>query len=103
VADRSNVFVLGLDELNLGVLEALPEADRLQFHRLLDRDDLQDLAHLDLPARLAQAERMLRDFEGSIDAVVGYWDFPVSSMVPIVCHRFGLPGPELEGGSSRPT
>jgi hypothetical protein len=97
VAERSNVFVLGLDELNLGVLEALPGADGLRFHRLLDRDDLRDMAHLDLPARLAQAERILRDFDGSVDAVVGYWDFPVSSLVPILCHRFGLPGPELEG------
>ncbi len=97
MADRLNVFVLGLDELNLGVLEALPGADRLRFHGLLERNDLQDLEHLDLPARLAAAERILRDFEGNIDAVVGYWDFPVSSMVPIVCHRFGLPGPHLEG------
>jgi biotin carboxylase len=29
--------------------------------------------------------------------VVGYWDFPVSSLVPILCHRFDLPGPALEG------
>jgi hypothetical protein len=97
VAVRLNVFVLGLDELNLGVLESLPGADELRFHRLLDKDELQDLAHLDLPARLAQAERILRDFEGSVDAVIGYWDFPVSSLVPILCHRFGLPGPDLEG------
>jgi hypothetical protein len=97
VAVRLNVFVLGLDDLNLGVLENLPGADELRFHELLCRDDLLDIAHLDLPARLAQAERILRDFDGSVDAVVGYWDFPVSSLVPIVCHRFGLPSPDLDG------
>lgn len=97
MAPRLNVFVLGLDDLNLGVLEALPGAHELRFHELLRRDDLLDIEHLDLPVRLAEAERILRDFDGAVDAVVGYWDFPVSSLVPIICHRFGLPGPALEG------
>ncbi|HET7388224.1 MAG TPA: ATP-grasp domain-containing protein [Nocardioidaceae bacterium] len=33
---------------------------------------------------------------GHVDAIVGYWDFPVSSLVPMLCRRRGLPSPPLE-------
>lgn len=92
-----NVFVLGLDDINLRTLSELPDAGDLRFHGLLDHDELLDMETLDLPGQLAAAERTLEEFDGSVDAIVGYWDFPVSSMVPILCERFGLPGPRLEG------
>jgi len=93
----ANVFVVGLDEGNLRTLESLPQASEMHFHQLLHRDDLLNLEDLDLPARIAEAERILDDFDGSVDAVVGYWDFPVSSIVPILCQRFDLVGPGLDG------
>ncbi len=45
---------------------------------------------------LEKAERRLEAFDGPVDAIVGYWDFPVSSMVPILCERHGLPTASLE-------
>lgn len=36
-----------------------------------------------------QGRRQLEKFEGPVDAIIGFWDFPVSSMVPILCQRFG--------------
>ncbi|MEQ7127685.1 ATP-grasp domain-containing protein [Actinopolymorpha sp. B11F2] len=39
---------------------------------------------------------MLDAFEGSVEAVVGYWDFPVSSMVPLLCRARGLRSASLE-------
>lgn len=96
-SETANVFVLGLDELNHRVLERLRGAEALRFHELLGRDELLDLENLDLTKALAQAERTLRDFDGRVDAVVGYWDFPVSTLVPVLTHRFDLPGPELDG------
>ncbi|MEJ2760335.1 MAG: D-alanine--D-alanine ligase, partial [Gammaproteobacteria bacterium] len=38
----------------------------------------------------------LRDFPGSVDAIIGYMDFPVSTMLPILRRDFDLPGPTLE-------
>ncbi|WP_211658251.1 ATP-grasp domain-containing protein [Phytoactinopolyspora halophila] len=93
--DIKNVFVLGLDELNAETLNALPHAEEYRFHQLLTPDELRtqdiQLRHL-----LAAAERQLYRFEGTIDAIIGYWDFPVSSLVPILCQRFGTIGPGLE-------
>lgn len=93
---RQNVFVLGLDDLNREVLERCPAAPELRFHQLLTYEELQQGDDINLPELLAKAERQLEAFDGSIDAIVGYWDFPVSSMVPLLCRRFGLRSAPLE-------
>ena len=92
----SNVFVLGLDELNLDALRDLRGAEDCEFHPLLSIEDLLESEDVQVAALLVKAEQQLEEFEGPVDAIVGYWDFPVSSMVPILCRRLGLPGPNLE-------
>jgi hypothetical protein len=92
-----NIFVLGLDELARETLEALPHAADFRVHPLLSVDELVEAEHLDLPHLLEKAERQLEAFDGSVDAVVGFWDFPTSTMAPMLCRRLGLPGANLEG------
>jgi biotin carboxylase len=94
---RWNVFVLGIDDLNLEALQAIPGArDAYHFHPLLTAEELIEAEDLHMRELLDKAEGQLREWDGPIDAVVGYWDFPVSSMVPILCRRFHLHGPDLE-------
>jgi biotin carboxylase len=45
---------------------------------------------------LREAESRIEAFDGHIDAIVGFWDFPVSTIVPVLCRRFGLRGASLE-------
>ena len=84
----TNVFVLGLDEHNERILRDLPDTDQYRFHSLLSRAELFG-AEIPLCDLLDKAEGQLMAFEGSVDAIIGFWDFPVSSMVPILCQRFG--------------
>lgn len=90
-----NIFVLGLDEYNHETLRSLPHLRDYDFHPLLSLDALQGQDDIDLPGLLDRAERELDAFDGSVDAIIGYWDFPVSSMVPILCERRGLPAAPL--------
>lgn len=92
---RRNVFVLGLDQHNLEILRRLPGAPDLEFHRLLPRRELQS-TRIDVPELLHRAEAELDAFDGSVDAIVSYWDFPTVTMVPILCARRGLPAATLE-------
>jgi hypothetical protein len=87
---------MGLDELNLVALEDLPDADHYEFHRLLTVEEMQHGEDIPLQELLDKAIRQLEAFDGPIDAIVGYWDFPVSSMVPILNRRFGLRSASLE-------
>jgi hypothetical protein len=90
-----NVFVVGLDEANLPTLEAVPGADELRFHGLLTVEELQG-GEVSLPVVVEKAQRVLDAFDGSIDAIVGYWDFPVSTLVPILGERYGTRTTSLE-------
>jgi hypothetical protein len=90
-----NVFVLGLDEANLPTLQAVPGADALRFHPLLTIEELQG-GEVSLPEITEKAQQVLDAFDGSIDAIVGYWDFPVSTLVPILGERYGTRTTSLE-------
>jgi hypothetical protein len=92
---RRNIFVIGLDEANLRTLERVPGADGFRYHGLLTIEEIQ---HGEIPIKdlLREAQEKLDDFEEGIDAIVGYWDFPVTALVPLLCKRYGLPSADLE-------
>lgn len=90
-----NIFVLGLDAGNRRRLEDLPGSAEYRFHPLLSTDELLS-GDIDLNGLLGKARDELDAFDGAIDAIVGYWDFPVSSMVPILCQERSLPTAPLE-------
>ncbi|GAB3213671.1 ATP-grasp domain-containing protein [Marinactinospora thermotolerans] len=91
----ANIFVIGMDETNLDTLRDVPGAQEYRFHPLLSVEELQ---HGEIPVAdlMERAQAGLDAFDGTIDAIVGYWDFPVSTMVPILCERYGLRGTSLE-------
>ena len=91
----SHIFILGLDDLGRSELATLPDAAEFVFHGLMTIDELQS-GTIDLPALLQKAQRELDRFDGTIDGIVGYWDFPISLMVPILCARYHLPSKNLE-------
>ncbi|MFB9728231.1 ATP-grasp domain-containing protein [Haloechinothrix salitolerans] len=91
----TNVFVLGHDEHNQQLLEAMPSAEHCVFHPLLTFEEIwgDEISFHDI---LASAQRDLDGFDGSIDAIVGFWDFPVSSALPLLRERYGLPTASIE-------
>ena len=93
---KLNVFVAGLDPFNLRLLQSVRHAQDYAFHGLLGRDEITYARDFDMAALLDRARRILRDFDGRVDAIVGYWDFPSILMLPILRREFGLRGPSLE-------
>ncbi|MUL40712.1 ATP-grasp domain-containing protein [Streptomonospora sp. PA3] len=90
-----NVFVLGMDEHNRAALAEIPG---VVFHPLLTIDRVHSYVHEndDLSALLDEARAELDAFDGPVHGILGYWDFPVSTVVPILCAERGLPAPSLE-------
>ncbi|AGM05785.1 ATP-grasp domain-containing protein [Amycolatopsis keratiniphila] len=93
--EEKNIFVIGLDDSNEEVLRRIPGAGRYRFHALLSPEELQ---HGEIPIveLVEKAEAHLDAFDGQIDAIVSYWDFPSSTMVAMLCEKYGLPGVSLE-------
>ena len=90
-----HIFVLGLEDRNQVELEALPDADQYVFHSLLSIVTMQE-GNVSFPDILRNAQDRLDEFDGTIDAIVGYWDFPVNMLVPILSRQYGLPSKSLE-------
>lgn len=91
-----NIFVIGLDDFNARLLRSVRDSDRLNFIGLLDYEEVVAARHFDVESLLDKARRQIRNFDGSIDAIVGYWDFPTISMMTILRNEFDLRGPTLE-------
>lgn len=91
-----NLFVLGLETRNRSLLDGLSGLPEYQVHPLLDKKVLMGRDSDPLPWLLDRAEEALAASGERPDAITGYWDFPVSTMVPVLCERYGLPGPSLE-------
>lgn len=84
-----NVFVLGPDPHNTRILDRMPDARTCRFHPLLSIEELfgERIAFDDL---MSSAQARLDAFTGSIDAIIGFWDFPVSAMLPLLRAYRGL-------------
>lgn len=86
---EKNIFVIGMEESDLEVLRDLPHAEDYRFSPLLSIEELQ-YGRISVVELLEKAQAELDAFEGSIDAICGYWDFPVSTFVPLLSRRYGL-------------
>lgn len=93
---KKNVFVMGLDDFHRRELATIPDAERYNFHTLLERHELVHVENYPIHDMLAKAAHVLESFDGAVDALIGHWDFPVTTMVPILCKQFGLRSPSLE-------
>lgn len=91
-----NVFVVGLDAFHQRQLQALPRAGEYAFHALFQRAELRNEDGFPVEWLLEEGERRLRAFPGTVDAIVGYWDFPATSILPLLRREAQLPGPSLE-------
>lgn len=91
-----NIFVVGLDEFHLRQLTSLQHAGKYRFHQLMSYEEIKCGETLPIREFLEFAHQALISFEGEVDAVVGFWDFPVSTVLPIIRQDVGLEGPTLE-------
>lgn len=89
-----NVFVLGLDEHNRSVLESMRDAERYRFHGVLTYSEIYG-KEISFTEILTKAQMVIDAFDGPVDAIIGFWDFPVSSIVPLLRQRYGLPRADL--------
>ena len=91
-----NVFVLGMNDFNRAKLESLRGAESCKFHSLLKLEDILDADEFPVREMLDTCVTTLREFSGSVDAVVGYMDFPVSTLLPLIAREVGLPTVSFE-------
>lgn len=95
MSDKKQIFVVGLDDFNLEKLKRLPEAKECEFHPAVKYEEMRGLEQFDMKALIETAFKRIDD-HGKIDAIVSYYDFPGTDLVPIIAARYKLIGPTLE-------
>jgi hypothetical protein len=93
--DDPTIAVLGADEANLELLHRMPGHERQTFVPVLTDAEMQE-GEVSIPDLLDRAVRTLDGRDTPVDAVVGFWDFPISTLVPLLAARYNLHGASLE-------
>ncbi|HKJ08165.1 MAG TPA: ATP-grasp domain-containing protein [Gammaproteobacteria bacterium] len=96
MAQVRNIYVLGLNDFNRRKLERLRGAGHYRYHGILDPDRILEGTEFPVAQMLQEAESQIAAAAEPPDAIIGYVDFPVSTMVPLLARRFGVPAPSLE-------
>lgn len=96
MTEKRNIFVVGDDRFNLDLLQLIHNADSYRFHRLLTYKEVVQPNEFDADEILRTAMKRLDDFDGPVDGIIGYWDFPTSTILPVLRARFDLAGPTEE-------
>ncbi|MGD8582362.1 MAG: ATP-grasp domain-containing protein [Gammaproteobacteria bacterium] len=95
-SSKKNIFVFGADDFNLSQMQALDKKHEYRFHTLFQHAQVKAAPEIPVKHLYKGALEQLENFPGSIDAIVGYWDFPVSTMLPLLCRHYDLPAPDFE-------
>ncbi|HMB37508.1 MAG TPA: ATP-grasp domain-containing protein [Wenzhouxiangellaceae bacterium] len=90
---RKTIVVIGADDHNLALIEAIPEAEHWNIERVLEWEDVQpDHGRIDFDDLYRTAREKIDALDGGPDAIIGYLDFPVTSLVALLTRDYGLPG-----------
>ncbi|WP_048308020.1 acetyl-CoA carboxylase biotin carboxylase subunit family protein [Halomonas sp. PR-M31] len=93
---QRNIFIVGLNDFNRERLRTLRGAEHYNFHGVIDPAEVYETEHFPIEDMLKRAEKQLSEFNEPIDAIAGYMDFPVSTMLPLLCERFDTRTTSLE-------
>ncbi|MFW6361085.1 MAG: ATP-grasp domain-containing protein [Spirochaetota bacterium] len=97
---NKNIFIVGLDDFNRSLLERTPHASEYSFHGLLEPEEVYDTYDFPIADMVRRSIEQIREFQRtsgqSVDAICGYHDFPVSTMLPLICREFATRSPSLE-------
>lgn len=93
---KTNIFVVGLDDFHLKLLNTVTDSDRYNFLPLFHSAEIVNPVDFRIGDALPEMKRILDQFSGPIDAIIGHWDFPTSALLPILRQHYGLGGPSLE-------
>lgn len=92
---KKNIFVVGLDDFHLAQLQGLKRSGEYRFYPFLSYEAVKRVRRFPVKELLHHSEQLRKEFAGSVDAVIGFWDFPVSTVLPLLQKQFGLSGASL--------
>lgn len=94
MSKEKKVFVIGWEDFNIEKLNHLPESRECEFLPAIYFSEMRRMKQISIPRLLEIADERIREV-GNIDAIVNYFDFPGSVLIPIITAKYCLTGPSL--------
>ncbi|RDD61041.1 ATP-grasp domain-containing protein [Ferruginivarius sediminum] len=89
------VFVIGWERFNTAFLKRIEKPEAYVFRPLLSYGEVVHPPY-DVPKLIEKAHRSIDESGVRPDAIIAYWDFPSSFLLPLLRAEYGLSGPSLE-------
>ncbi len=93
---KKHVFVVGLDDFNLNLLQGIRRAEDYVFHGLVPYKLVVNPASYCIDEMVEVGLRDIEESGVTPDAIIGHWDFPTTALLALFREKFDLPGPTLE-------
>lgn len=93
---HKNIFVVALDEFTAALFATINHAKDYRYHSLLPPEKIISAPSYSMPDLIDEGCQTLSRFNGSVDAIVCYWDFPATLLLPVFRQAAGLPTTSLE-------
>lgn len=88
---KKHICVIGIDDFNFDMLNAFDEANNYKYHSVLDVSELQHREKYSMQDLLDKAISNIDALDSAPDAIVGFWNFPVTCLTPLVARHYKLP------------
>jgi len=86
----TEIFVFGLQDRHNEYLDHVHDRDRFAYHRLLSYEQLVSSQQYDFDALLDKACDVIDSTNNESKGIITHWDFPASTLLPLVCQKLGL-------------
>ena len=88
---KKQVFVIGIDEFNFEMLHSFDKYKQYDYHSILDISELQHQEKYPMDDLMGKAVSAVDSFDIAPDAIVGFWNFPVTCITPLLARKYNLP------------
>ncbi len=88
-------FVFGLAPLHREYLNAVRGAEQFHWHKLFTDDEIVWFPERPMAQLLDDAEQQVSAYNGELAGIINHWDFPSSTLHPILCRQHGLRSADL--------
>lgn len=93
---EKNIFVIGMSEYHRHTIKSTDEVTTLKLHNLIHNDELRGVDEMPVAELLDKARSRLDSFNGSIDAIVTFLDFPALEIMATLGREYNCKTPRLE-------
>ncbi len=96
---KKNIFIIGSNDFNNTELKTIENAESYNFIPIFEQEEVQkESAAQDVHVIMQKARQAIEDTEGSPDAIIGFFDFPVTLITFLLCQEYNLIGPPPRSG-----